>query len=247
MLKKLSLKVKIIIFMILCVIVFGIAYKEAVDNRKNVTKVTSEEKEKAKVKEITDAQIKKAEDDKKKAAEQAEKEKQKKLEEKYQEAYKTFHSKNYWDAIKMAEEIIKEDDKFYEAYNIRGIALCYAGAANYAEGMKDIDKSLELKPDYGYARFNKALALELYGKYNEALAAYDKALEVENYVWSYYGKASIYGRNGDVKNTVENLKKAIDVAASSDAKAAQDVKDAAKTEDDFNNVRSSKEFNDLLK
>jgi tetratricopeptide (TPR) repeat protein len=241
MLKKLSLKVKLIIFAILCVIVFGIAYKEAVGNRKNITKVTTDEKVKAK--EITDAQIKKAEEDKKKAAEEAEKEKQKKLEEKYQEAYKTFHSKNYWDAIKVADEIIKEDDKFYKAYNIKGIALCYAGAGSYAEGMKSIDKALELKPEDGYARFNRALALELYGHYDEALAAYDKALEVENYVWSYYGKASIYGRKGDVKNTIENLKKAIEV----DASTAQGVKDAAKDEEDFNNVRSSKEFNDLLK
>lgn len=247
MLKKLSVKVKLIIFLILCVIVFAIAYKEAVGNRSNNTKVTAEEKEKAKTKEITDAQIKKAEEDQKKAAEQAEKDKQKKLEDKYQDAYKKFSSKNYWDSIKVADEIIKEDDKFYKAYNIKGIALCYAGAANYAEGMKAIDKALELKPDYGYARFNRALALELYGKYDEALAAYDKALEVENYVWSYYGKASIYGRKGDVKNTVDNLKKAIEVAATADAKAAQDVKDAAKIEEDFNNVRGSKEFNDLLK
>lgn len=247
MLKKLSVKVKLIIFLILSVIVFAIAYKEAVGNRNNIAKVTAEEVEKAKAKEITDAQIKKAEEDKKKAAEQADKEKQKKLEDEYQEAYKTFHSKNYWDAVKKADEIIKEDDKFYKAYNIKGIALCYAGAGSYEEGMKDIDKALELKPDYGYARFNKALALELYGHYDEALAAYDKALEVENYVWSYYGKASIYGRKGDVKNTVENLKKAIEVAAAEDAKAAQDLKDAAKGEEDFNNVRGSKEFNDLLK
>lgn len=239
MLKKLSLKVKIIIFMILSVIVFAIVYNTTVENRKNIIRVTAEEK--AKANEITNQQIKKAEEDKKQAAEQAEKEKQKQkqLEDKYQEAYKAFHSKNYWDTIKMADEIIKEDDKFYKAYNIKGIALCYTGAGNYDEGMKAIDKALELKQDYGYARFNKALALELYGHYDEALEWYDKALQVENYEWSYYGKASIYGRKDDVKNAVENLKRAIEMEPS--------VKEAAKEEADFDNVRDSKEFNDLLK
>ncbi len=46
--------------------------------------------------------------------------------------------------------------------------------------MKNIDKSLDIKPDYGYARFNKALAYELYERFDEALKWYDKALDIEN-------------------------------------------------------------------
>lgn len=105
--------------------------------------------------------------------------------------------------------------------------------------MCEIDKALQIKQDYGYGRFNKALAYELYGHYDEALNWYDRALAVENYVWSYYGIASIYGRRGDVPNTVKYLKAAIDISAQ--------VKNVAKEEEDFKNVRESKEFQALVK
>ncbi|MEL7598044.1 MAG: hypothetical protein AAGU01_07565, partial [Clostridiaceae bacterium] len=106
------------------------------------------------------------------------------------------------------------------------------------EGIKAIDKALEINPGYGYGRFNKGLAYELYRHYDEALMWYDKALEVENYIWSYYGKASIYGRRGDIENTVKYLKIAIDMDAS--------VKKLAKEERDFDNVRESKSFKEIV-
>ena len=105
--------------------------------------------------------------------------------------------------------------------------------------MKNIDKSLQLNSDFGYARFNKALAYELYGNYEEALNWYDKALKVENYIWSYYGKASIYGRRGDVSNTVRFLKIAVDMSP--------DIKEIAREEEDFNPVKDSREFQDVVK
>ena len=155
----------------------------------------------------------------------------------YEEARNLFFNEgNYEKAIEKANEIINQFPESYKAYNIRGIAKAYNG--DFDEGMKDIDKALDLNPKFGYARFNKALNYELYGEYDKALTWYDKALEVEDYVWSYYGKASIYGRRGDVENTIKYLKIAISMDSS--------VKDEAKTESDFDNVRDSKEFQDLI-
>ncbi|MCR1934476.1 tetratricopeptide repeat protein [Clostridium tepidum] len=161
----------------------------------------------------------------------------KKLEDKCEEGKKLFFDKKYDEAIKIENEVIKEDINFYKAYNIKGIALCYSG--NFEEGMKNIDKALDIKPDYGYARFNKALAYELYEKFDEALKWYDRSLDIEKYEWSYYGKASIYGRRGDVKNTVECLKKAIEISPG--------VKEEAKHEADFDPVKDSDEFKALIK
>lgn len=169
--------------------------------------------------------------------ENKDKKKNKELEEKCEKGKKLFFDKKYNEAIKVQDEIIKEDSNFYKAYNIKGIALCYSG--NFDEGMKNIDKSLNIKSDYGYARFNKALAYELYDKFDESLKWYDKALEIEKYEWSYYGKASIYGRRGDVKNTVECLKKAIDICPG--------VKEEAQHEEDFEPVKNSEEFKSLIK
>lgn len=232
----LSFKSKMIIFCILSLIVAGIAYKTGIDNRVN---------SKSKIEKInspnTNSQtfIKATEQEKNKEEElkKLKEEKNKKLEDKYQESVRTFGDKKYSDTIDIANVIISEDENFYKAYNIKGIALCYSN--NYNEGMKNIDKSLELKPDFGYARFNKALAYELYGYYNDALNWYDKDLEVENYIWSYYGKASIYGRRGDVENTIKYLKDAVQISS--------DVKKIASEESDFDPVRDSKEFQDLIR
>lgn len=221
---KIPLKIKAVIFAVLSIIVIVIAVNTAIDNRKNNIKTnnikTNNQTQKYSIK------SKEQHDDKKVE-----------LEEQYKQAENLFRSKQYSNSIEKADKIIEQNAKFYKAYNIKGIALCYS--SNYEEGMKNIDKSLELNPDYGYARFNKALAYELYGKYDEALVWYDKDLEIENYIWSYYGKASIYGRRGDVSNTVKYLKTAIDMSP--------EVKSIARGEKDFDPVKASKEFQNLVK
>lgn len=236
LLKKFSFKSKVIIFCILSVIVIVIAYKESINNRQN---------NKSKIEKINNINTNsqtyiKSNDQEKNKEEELKKlkeEENKKTEDKYQESVKAFENKKYADTIDIANGIISEDGNFYKAYNIKGIALCYSN--NYDEGMKNIDKSLELKPDFGYARFNKALAYELYGYYDEALKWYDRDLEVENYIWSYYGKASIYGRRGDIENTIKYLKIAVDMSP--------DIKKMASEEADFNTVKDSMEFQNLIK
>lgn len=154
----------------------------------------------------------------------------------YNEAYKLFFSKEYEKSIIKADELINEFPNSYIGYNIRGIAKAYNG--NFDGAMKDINKSLQINEDYGYAKFNKALTYELYGNMDEALKWYNKDLEGEEYVWSYYGIASIYGRKGDVSNTMIYLNKAIQMDEA--------VKDIAKTEHDFNLVIDSKEFQEAV-
>ena len=87
-------------------------------------------------------------------------------------------------------------------------------------------------------RYNKALGLELKGEYNEAINEYTEALKLKQYVWSYYGIASIYGRYGDINNVVKYLSTAINMDNS--------VKQCAREEKDFDNVRDYKAFQDLV-
>ncbi|AGX41295.1 tetratricopeptide repeat protein [Clostridium saccharobutylicum] len=150
----------------------------------------------------------------------------------YNEAYTLFFSKQYDNAINTANELIRDFPSSANGYNIRGISKAYSG--DYEGGMKDIDKALEINSNYGYARFNKALTYELYGDMDKALEWYNKDLEIEDYVWTYYGISSIYGRRGDVVNTMKYLNKAIQIDKS--------VKETAKEEQDFEPVRNSKEF-----
>ena len=162
--------------------------------------------------------------------------KQEKLEKLWKIGYDEFFNKKYKEAIQTQRKVLKIDPNFYKAYAIEGIALAYSG--NFNSGIHQIDKALKLKPDYGYARFNKALANELYGNYDEAIKWYKKALEVETFEWSYYGIASIYGRKGDIENTIKYLKLAI--------KINPNVKNEAKNEKDFNSVKNSIKFKELI-
>ena len=111
--------------------------------------------------------------------------------------------------------------------------------------MKDIDKALTIKPDYGYGLYAKAFNYELHEKFDEALVYYDKSLAIEEYMWAYYGKASIYGRRGDVASTVANLKKAIEVEGAKENESG--VKKEARNEKDFDPVRGNAEFEALIK
>lgn len=154
----------------------------------------------------------------------------------YNDAYTSFFSHDYNNAIIKANLIVNEFPNNAIGYNIRGIAKAYNG--DYDGGMNDIDKALSIDDHYGYARFNKALTYELYEKFDKALECYNKDLEVEEYVWSYYGIASIYGRKGDVKNTMTYLNKAVQLDAG--------VKETAKTEHDFDPVKNSQEFQGVI-
>ncbi|MHC1721296.1 MAG: tetratricopeptide repeat protein [Clostridiaceae bacterium] len=170
------------------------------------------------------------------ATEQAAQEKTAELNKKSQDGYDLFFAGKYDDAIAAENSVIKEDPLFFKAYYIKGITQCYAG--NYEEGSKNIDKALELSPNDYMARFNKALSLELYRHYDEALVWYDKSLEISKGEWSYYGIASIYGRRGDTENTVKYLRLAFEINP--------DIKNEARNEADFNLVKHSKEFKEML-
>lgn len=232
---KLSLKNKVIFFSILSIVSAIFIFNGEIKNKMyisdNITKKIQVDDNKAILKSKKDSST-----IDKQAGEEEDKE-NKELEQIYQKAYKAFFDNKYTESINLANEVIKKDNKHYKSYNIKGIALAYSGS--FEEGMKNINKALEISPNYGYALFNKALTYELYDKYDEALKWYDKNLEVENYIWSYYGKASIYGRKGDVKNTVKYLKIAIEMD--------KVVKEEARVERDFDNVRQSKEFQELIK
>jgi tetratricopeptide (TPR) repeat protein len=165
----------------------------------------------------------------------------------YLQGYQYYNEELYQKAINLEDQVIQEDPASFAAYTVKGIALVYYGyfdggnmkTRDFDEGMQNIDRALALKPDYTAALFNKALAYELYANYDTALYWYDRAIAIDpKSVWSYYGKAAIYGRRGDVPDTVEYLKQAIDLNP--------EVKKFARQEEDFNNVKNSLEFQNLV-
>ncbi|MCB2295570.1 hypothetical protein LGK95_19000 [Clostridium algoriphilum] len=235
--KSKSLNLAALTFAVISAIGIGIAFNALLKNSNlnnskvistnNKTETSSYKKKEIKRQKVTDTQSKN---------QQLTKNKQEELEKMWKTGYDQFFKQEYKQAIATERQVIKEDPNFYKAYTVEGIALAYSG--NFNKGMEQINHALKLKPNYGYGMFNKALANELFGNYDEAIKWYKKDLEVEKFVWSYYGIASIYGRKGDINNAIKYLKLAIDINPN--------IKNVAKTEDDFNNVHKYTEFKKLI-
>ena len=177
-------------------------------------------------------QLRDAEEAKKRKEEEAKKqqEEQKKLQEQKQaiddkcnEAEKLFNKGSYKDAIAAAENILKEDGQNVRALTIKGISLCYTRKTS---GQDDINKALTIKPDYGYALYNMALAYDIFWKYDEARVFYEKALQAESEVeikaLSNYYIAVIDARKGDINSAAKYLKAAVTIDGNLSARADGD-------------------------
>lgn len=217
-----KLRTKKIILVILVIAAIVIIVSNGIDNKKSKNQNINTEEE----------SIIKAADEASEPVTESKPETSKEEKDMYDKAYDLFFSKKYDESIKFSNQIIDSYPNSYMGYNIRGVAKVYNN--QFEDGMADIDKSLSINGEYGYARFNKALSYELYGQMDKALAWYNKALEVEDYVWSYYGIASIYGRKGDIDNTMKYLNKAIELDES--------VKKIAQNEEDFKPVSKDNRF-----
>ena len=242
-----SKKTKKILLAILVVVSIIIICKFAIDNKKE-SQVDKENKEVSEVinkDENNKDELEVSETDRNNKKETIELPTNPEEESMYNEAFNTFFAGDYNKAIALADNIISKYPDSYKAYSIRGLAKGFV--LGFDEAMKDIDKSLEINPNYWYSRYNKAFTYELYDKFNEALEWYDKSLELKEYKWSYYGKASIYGRWGDVTNTVLYLQKAIDAEKADGYEGPSQIKEEAKDEKDFNPVRGYEAFENVIK
>lgn len=228
MYNKIPLKIRVIVLVILCVLGISLAvYKKNEGKNLNVKNTNAVKEQKTTIK-AKNSNVTKTD------------EKQNQINNFTEAGYTAFNSDNYQVAIDDENKALALNDNNARAHAIKGIAICYSGLenSNYTGALAEIDRALQIDPNNGYARFNRALTLERFGHYDEALTWYDKALQVDNFVWSYYGKACIYGRKGDVDNAVKYLKIAIGMQAN--------IKEEARNEEDFTNVRNSEAFKQLV-
>jgi len=127
---------------------------------------------------------------------------------------------NYDQAIQVCDQALALDPNDYDAYNIKGIALCFK--KDYTEGMSLIEKSLNIKPDYFYGMFNKAMGYKLQHDYDNALIWFNKGLELKpDDAWSYYGIATIYADRSQTSSALEYLQIAINFNSSVKATAIE--------------------------
>lgn len=230
--KRLSLKQKYIIMGILMICGISLLIYVSNDNKRKNEEI------KASYEKIINS---KKEDNAKQAQVLLNKEEEKKREEEkvnqiYNTALLDYSNKNYNKSIKGCDEILVLDENNYKALSLKGINLCFT--QNYNKGIVLIDKAIQIKGDFGFGIFNKALSLDIVGKYEEAKKYYLKALEVEKYPFTYYNLSIIFEREGNTSESLKYLKDSINLKIS--------LKNNAKEEIVFSKLKDNKEFKEIV-
>lgn len=155
----------------------------------------------------------------------------------FSEGLHFYQAFDYEKAIAAYDKAIAADSHNYKAYSGKGVAQCMSGNT---EGIRLIQKALQMKPDYVPAFYDLALAYKLQHDYDQSIQWFQKVIEKEpDNTWSYYGIATIYGDLGKAPEALSYLKKAI-------ALDGENVKAAARSQAHFDSIRNTPEFQKLV-
>ena len=84
----------------------------------------------------------------------------------YVKGRELFLNKDYDSAIEQFNKVIEIDEKFVEAYKLRG--SCYLALKKNEEAVKDFSKAIEIDPSNRGAFSNRSLAYKAMGKLPQA-------------------------------------------------------------------------------
>ena len=87
-------------------------------------------------------------------------------------------NKDYDSAIEQLNKVIEIDEKYLEAYTLRG--NCYLALKKNDEAIKDFSKAIEIDPNNRGALLNRGLAYKAMGKLPQAKADALKASKIND-------------------------------------------------------------------
>lgn len=90
---------------------------------------------------------------------------------------KLFSDGKFVEALVEYAEAIKRNPKDYKSYNNR--ATCYVKLMEFNLAMKEVDKSLEIEPNFGKALVRKGSIHHVLKEYHKAIEVLEKALEID--------------------------------------------------------------------
>ena len=88
-----------------------------------------------------------------------------------------FKAKNFDKAIELYTAALTTTPDDHTIYGNR--AMAYMNTGKYDEALKDGEKCIELKPDWGKGYHRKGAALHKLGKFEDSMGAYAKGLEID--------------------------------------------------------------------
>lgn len=145
-------------------------------------------------------------------------------------------------AIELAKKAIEEAEVTEQAPStdeLIGNAMEAMQAGEFAEAAGALQQLVEQRPGDGQAWFNLGYCLHMDGKLDEAIVAHKKAIELKaNESTATYNLACAYSLKNDSEKAISTLKLAIE-------KGMRDYNQVA-NDSDFDNVRETPEFKELL-
>lgn len=94
------------------------------------------------------------------------------------EALEAYNKGNYTKVQELFQHRI-EKDKNNLAENYKNLGNVYYLDLKFKKALEAYNKSIEIKPDYANAWYNKGVAQDALGRHDEALEAYNKAIEIQ--------------------------------------------------------------------
>ena len=88
-----------------------------------------------------------------------------------------FKAKNFEKAIEIYTDALAETPTDHTIYGNR--AMAYSNLGKFEEMLKDAEKCVEIKPDWGKGYHRKGAALHKLGKFEDSMEAYAKGLKID--------------------------------------------------------------------
>ncbi|MEA1955525.1 MAG: tetratricopeptide repeat protein [Campylobacterota bacterium] len=103
----------------------------------------------------------------------------------------------------------KEDEYTFNDWNTKFLERYYAD--DYEEAIKFTEKAIQIFPNNSDLYNNMGIAYRKLGKYNEAIKAYEKAIEIKANDNIYYNMGIVYGELEEYDKAIEAFEKAIEI------------------------------------
>ena len=133
---------------------------------------------------------------------------------------------------KLAQSLSAKD------YFNRGLAKHVLGDNEGA--IADYNEAIRLNLNYAEAYYNRGLAKSALGDKKGAIADYNETIRINpNFAIAYYNIACAYSLQNNLELALLNLQKAIQLSP--------ELRQQAKTDKDFDNIRREARFQDLLR
>jgi tetratricopeptide (TPR) repeat protein len=143
----------------------------------------------------------------------------------------------YQQAIEDFNQAIRLDPTDSNVYYNRGLAYHFLG--QYQQAIEDYSQSISLDPKNAYTYYFRGDAYYKLNKYERAIKDFNQAIHFNSkHANAYYSLGFIYSLQNNISKALKNLELALENGF--------DDFDCINKDADWDNIRSTKEFNELI-